>query len=82
MRYTTKQAAYLASEGDRSLVQSLLLRVPDVGIDDLVERMSMVRLLEVVAQLLGLDSELAADGILDTVEGGIYVSEGGAHGGL
>ena len=82
LKYTTKQTAYLASEGDGSLVQSLLLWIPDVGIDDLVERMSMVGLLEVVAQLLCLDGELAAHSVLNTVKSGIYVSESGAHGGL
>lgn len=72
---------YLPRERYRWLVEPLLLWVPDVGADDLVKGQAMVVLVELLAVVLGLDCELAADGVLDGEDGGV---EGrgceGAHG--
>ena len=55
---------YLPGEGDRRLIQSFLLRISDVGRDDLIERETVVGFFELVSENLSLDSELAAHSIL------------------
>jgi hypothetical protein len=66
---------YLACKGNWWLIQSLLLGVPDVGGDNLVKWKSMVLLLELFAQKLRLDGELAANSILNFLKSGVQVVE-------
>ena len=56
---------YLSVEGDRWLIEPLLLRIPDVGRDDLIEWKRMVWLFELFAEDFGFDSEFASNGIFD-----------------
>ena len=69
---------YLTSERQEGLVKPLLLGVADVGRDDLFEGQTMALALELLAELLSLDRELAADGVLDLENRGVKVgrSEG------
>jgi hypothetical protein len=48
-----------------------LLRIPDVGRDDFIERETMVRLFEFVSENLSFDSELATHSVLYFLEGGV-----------
>ena len=63
--------ADLSCERDGLLVQALLLRVSDIGRDDLVKRQSVVLLFELLSQAFGLDRELATNGILDFQDRGV-----------
>jgi hypothetical protein len=56
---------YLTSKGNRRLIQSFLLRVPDVRRDNFIEREPIVLLLQLLAKKLCLDRELATNSILD-----------------
>ena len=58
---------HLTREGEGGLVKPLLLWVSDVGRDDLLKREVVFLRLELLAQLLGLDRELAAYGVLDVL---------------
>ena len=62
---TDDRYAYLSVEGDRWLIEPFLLRIPNVGRDDLVEGKSVVGLLEFFAEDFGLDSEFTSNGIFD-----------------
>ena len=64
---------YLSGERERRLVEPLLLGVPDVGGDDLVEGEVFVAGGELLAVLLGLDGELAAHSVL-------YIKDSGVEG--
>lgn len=63
MASTVKRETHLASESKRGLVKALLLRVANIRVDDAAE-WQLVSRIEFVAEVLSLDSELAADGIL------------------
>lgn len=65
------QETYLTREGEGRLVKPLLLWISDVGRDDLLEREVVFLRLELLAQLLGLDRELAAHGVLDLQDRGV-----------
>ena len=72
---------HLSGERERRLVEPLLLGVPDIGGDDLVEGEVFVAGGELFAVLLGLDGELAAHGVLDVEHGWVEVVDGeGLHG--
>ena len=68
----------LSAEGDRRLIEALLLGVPDVGRHDLGERQRRrgTRLFQRDTELFGLDSQLTANGVLDVVNGGVEVVDG------
>ena len=77
-----RRTTYLSREGQRGLVKPLLLGVANVGGDDFLEGEVLVSPLELLAVLLGLDRELAANGVLDLEDGGVEVfGEEGEHGG-
>jgi len=61
----------LSCERDGWLVQALLLRVPDIGRDNLVKRQPMVFFFELFSEAFGLDRELATNGVLDLQHGGV-----------
>ena len=63
--------SYLSGEGDRWLIQTFLLRIANVGGDNLVKRQTMVGLLELIPEQLCLDGELASDSILNLFKGRI-----------
>lgn len=67
---------YLARKGDRWLIQPLLLRISNIGRDDLIKGKPMGRLLELVAECLCLDGELATYGILDFEKSGVEGVDG------
>lgn len=77
------QAQDLAEEGDGLLVE--LLRVADVGRDDLGEGQARLAAAELGAELLRLDGQLAADGVLGLDDVGVDVAlvqasgRGGRH---
>lgn len=68
-----EQTQDLAEEGDRLLVE--LLRIADVGTYNLLEGQGLVALSNPGAVLLGLDSKLAADGVLGLDDVRVDVSE-------
>lgn len=70
----------LAEEGDGLLVQ--LLGVADVGRDDLGKGEVAGAVCELGAVLLGLDGELAADGVLGGPDVGVDVVDAEPHGGI
>lgn len=70
-----QQTGDLSEEGDGLLVQ--LLGVADVGRDDLVEgQVTALALVQRSAELLGLDGQLATDGILGRANVGVDVVDG------
>lgn len=70
----------LAEKGEGLLVE--LLGVANVGADDLVKGQRLVALGEAGAELLRLDGELAADGVLGVADALVDGVDGEAHGGL
>lgn len=79
-----EDAEDLAEKGNGLLVE--LLGVANVGIDDLVKRQRLVALVEAGAEGLGLEGELAADGVLgvddalvDLVDADLHVCGLGSH---
>lgn len=73
-----EQAADLAKEGDGLLVQ--LLGVANVGRDDVLEGQAAVAFGQARAKLLGLDGQLAADGVLGPPDVGVDGVNGQSHG--
>ena len=71
--------AHLAIECNRRLVEPLLLGVADVGRDDLVEGEVLVAIAELRAVLLGLNSKLAANGVLGSNDVLVDVIGGESH---
>jgi hypothetical protein len=82
-----ERPSYLTRKRQRGLVKPLLLRVADVRGDDPVElqALSLCRggglagVVELHAVLLGLDRELATDGVLDLGKCWIEVLGGETH---
>ena len=68
---------YLPAKSQWRLVETLLLRVSDVSIDDPIEGKAVVVgvFAECVAILFRLDGELSADRILDLEEMGVDVGD-------
>lgn len=76
----SKKSTHLAGERQERLVKPLLLGVPDVGRDDLLERELVLVALQLLAELFCLDRELAADGVLNLENGRVEVfGREGAH---
>ena len=70
-----RTGTHLSGERERRLVESLLLRVANVRVDDPLERKGVAHL-ELVAEVLRLDGELTADGVLHIEDGGVEVGYG------
>jgi len=68
----------LSDEGDWWLIESLLLRVSDVGRHDLGEwqRRRGTRVFQCLAEFLSFDRQLTADGVLDVENGGVEIVDG------
>ena len=75
-RCTADNKTYLACKGNRWLIQPFLLRISDIGRNDLIKGKPMAGLLELLAKRLCLDGELATHGILDFEESGIKGVDG------
>jgi hypothetical protein len=82
-----ERRSYLTRERQRRLIKPLLLWVADVRGDDPVELQalslcrggSLAAVVELYTVLLGLDRQLAADGVLDLGECGVQVLGGETH---
>ena len=58
------------------MIQAFLLRIADVGVNDLLKGQAMGLGLEFCTKILGLDSELASDGILHVLDGRVEICGG------
>ena len=72
--FTTWASTHLARESKRGLVETLLLGVANVRVDDPLERQLLARL-ELVTEVLCFDGELAAHGVLDIKDGGVEICD-------
>lgn len=75
-----KWSTYLPCEGNRRLVEALLLGIANVAVDHLLEgKLSLVLLgAQLFVEFVGFDGELSADGVLDIENGRVEV--GGSEG--
>jgi hypothetical protein len=64
MSCASARTTHLSGEGDWRLIQALLLWVPNIGRDDLLEGQTIVWDLELHAIIFGFDCQFAANSIL------------------